>query len=78
MQRWGHRAPAEAVRPAVWPAAAIDAIAAIARQTQADCGFRWTPGYLHASMRDKDAKERQLLEKDAELARAFGFDATFV
>ena len=29
-------------------------------------------------MRDKDAKERQLLEKDAELARAFGFDATFV
>src|SRR4029453_10755029 len=65
---------------AFWEAgvAAIDEIAAIARQTQADCGFRWTPGYLHASLRDKDAKERQLLEKDVELARAFGFDATFV
>jgi glycine/D-amino acid oxidase-like deaminating enzyme len=59
-------------------AAAIDAIAAIAGKTQADCEFHWTPGYLHASMRDQDAKERQELEKDAELARAFGFDATFV
>ena len=59
-------------------AAAIDAIAAIARQTQADCGFHWTPGCLHASMRDKDATKRQRLEQDAELARAFGFDATFV
>jgi hypothetical protein len=59
-------------------AAAIDAIAAIARQTQADCGFHWTPGYLHASMRDKEATERQRLEQDAELARAFGFNATFV
>jgi glycine/D-amino acid oxidase-like deaminating enzyme len=39
-------------------AAAIDAIASIARQTQADCGFRWTPGYLHASIQDKDTKER--------------------
>ena len=59
-------------------AAAIDEIAAIARQTKADCGFHWTPGYLHASLPDKEAKERPLLEKDAELARAFGFDATFV
>jgi glycine/D-amino acid oxidase-like deaminating enzyme/nitrite reductase/ring-hydroxylating ferredoxin subunit len=59
-------------------AAAIDEIAAIARQTKADCGFHWTPGYLHASLRDKEAKERPLLEKDAELARAFGFDATFM
>jgi glycine/D-amino acid oxidase-like deaminating enzyme len=59
-------------------AAAIDAIAAIAGQTQVDCGLHWTPGYLHASMQDKDATERQELEKDVELARAFGFDATFV
>jgi hypothetical protein len=59
-------------------AAAIDQIAAIAGQTQADCEFHWTPGYLHASLRDKGDKERQRLEKDAELARGFGFDATFV
>jgi glycine/D-amino acid oxidase-like deaminating enzyme len=59
-------------------AAAIDEIAAVALQTKADCGFHWTPGYLHASMRDEDAKERQLLEKVVELASAFGFDATFV
>jgi glycine/D-amino acid oxidase-like deaminating enzyme len=59
-------------------AAAIASIAAIAGQTQADCGLHWTPGYLHVSMRDKDATERQGLEKDVELARAFGFDATFV
>ena len=59
-------------------AAAIDEIAAIARQTQAECGFRWTPGYLHTSIWDKEAQERQGLEKDAELAREFGFDATFM
>ena len=45
---------------------------------EVDCGFRWTPGYLHASLREKNVEERQWLEKDAELARAFGFDATFV
>jgi glycine/D-amino acid oxidase-like deaminating enzyme/nitrite reductase/ring-hydroxylating ferredoxin subunit len=59
-------------------AAAIDEIAAITRQTQGDCGFRWTPGYLHAASRDTEAQERQELEQDAELARAFGFDATFM
>ena len=67
-------------RQSFWEAgaAAIDAIAAIAGKTQADCGISLDPGYLHASMQDEDAKERQELEKDAELARAFGFDATFV
>ena len=44
-------------------AAAIDEIAARVGQTQADCGFHWTPGYLHASLQDKDAKERQWLEQ---------------
>ena len=39
-------------------AAAIDAIAAIARQTHADCDFRWTPGYLHASLRAQKATAR--------------------
>jgi glycine/D-amino acid oxidase-like deaminating enzyme len=59
-------------------AAAIDEIAAIARQTHADCDFRWTPGYLHAPLRDQEGTARQGLEHDAELARAFGFDATFM
>jgi glycine/D-amino acid oxidase-like deaminating enzyme len=59
-------------------AAAIDEIAAIARQTHADCGFRWTSGYLHAPLWDQEATARQGLEHDAELARAFGFDATFI
>jgi hypothetical protein len=40
--------------------------------------FTGPPGYLYASLRDKGDKERQRLEKDAELARGFGFDATFV
>src|SRR4029450_12144821 len=59
-------------------AAAIDEIAALARQTHADCAFRWTPGYLHAPLRDQEGTARQGLEQDAELARAFGFDATFM
>jgi glycine/D-amino acid oxidase-like deaminating enzyme len=59
-------------------AAAIDTIAALARQTQAACGFRWTPGYLHAPIGDQEAHTRQELEHDAALAREFGFDATFV
>jgi glycine/D-amino acid oxidase-like deaminating enzyme/nitrite reductase/ring-hydroxylating ferredoxin subunit len=59
-------------------ASAIDEIAAIARQTHADCDFRWTPGYLHAPLRDQEGTARQGLEHDAELARAFGFDATFM
>ena len=59
-------------------AAAIDEIAAIVRQTHADCDFRWKPGYLHASLQDQEATARQGLEHDAELARAFGFDATFM
>jgi glycine/D-amino acid oxidase-like deaminating enzyme/nitrite reductase/ring-hydroxylating ferredoxin subunit len=40
-----------------------------------DCGLRQVPGYLFAA-RDKDAeKERVSLEKDAALAREYGFDA---
>src|SRR4029450_8919485 len=59
-------------------AAAIDEIAAIVRQTHADCDFRWKPGYLHASLQDQEATARQGLEHDAELARSFGFDTTFM
>jgi glycine/D-amino acid oxidase-like deaminating enzyme/nitrite reductase/ring-hydroxylating ferredoxin subunit len=59
-------------------AAAIDAIAAIVRQTHADCDFRWKPGYLHAALHDQEGTARQGLEHDVELARSFGFDATFM
>lgn len=59
-------------------AAAIDQIESLARETKADCGFKWTPGYLHESIREPDPKERARLQEDAELAREFGMDATFV
>ena len=59
-------------------AAVIDEIATIARQTRAACDFRWTPGYLHAPLGDQEGTTRQELEHDAELAQAFGFDATFL
>jgi glycine/D-amino acid oxidase-like deaminating enzyme/nitrite reductase/ring-hydroxylating ferredoxin subunit len=59
-------------------AAAIDQIESITRQTKADCGFHWAPGYLHESIRDRDPKERERLQEDADLAREFGFDARFV
>jgi glycine/D-amino acid oxidase-like deaminating enzyme/nitrite reductase/ring-hydroxylating ferredoxin subunit len=59
-------------------AAAIDQIESITRQTNADCGFHWAPGYLHESITERDPKERERLQEDAELAREFGFDARFV
>lgn len=59
-------------------AAAIDQMSEIARETKADCGFHWAPGYLHESIANPDPKERDRLQEDAELAREFGFDATFV
>jgi glycine/D-amino acid oxidase-like deaminating enzyme len=59
-------------------AAAIDQIAAIVKQTQADCEFRWVPGYLHQSPRDTDDAQIELLKQDATLAGELGFDASFV
>jgi glycine/D-amino acid oxidase-like deaminating enzyme/nitrite reductase/ring-hydroxylating ferredoxin subunit len=62
---------------AFWEAgeAAIDEIARIVRETQADCDFRWVPGYLHRAAGEGDSKELERLEQDAALARELGFKA---
>jgi glycine/D-amino acid oxidase-like deaminating enzyme/nitrite reductase/ring-hydroxylating ferredoxin subunit len=59
-------------------AAAIDTIASIVQRTNADCGFGWVDGYLHASLREGDASQRELLQEDAKLANELGFEAAFV
>src|SRR5688500_7480334 len=45
---------------AFWEAGAesIEQISDIVRQTGADCGFHWAPGYLHESITQADSKER--------------------
>ena len=58
---------------AVWEAgfAAIDQIAAIIRNEDLKSDFKWVPGYLHAplSLKGDIRKERDRLEKDAQLGR---------
>ena len=65
---------------AVWEAgfAAIDQIAAIIRNENLKCDFKWVPGYLHASLKGDARKEREGLEKDAQLAEELGFEAQFL
>jgi glycine/D-amino acid oxidase-like deaminating enzyme/nitrite reductase/ring-hydroxylating ferredoxin subunit len=65
-------------------AAAIDGIASNVAEVGAECGFRWTPGYLHAPLSagggpsEVGGKERERLQRDAQLAHEFGFDAAYV
>ena len=59
-------------------AAAIDEISRLATEAKADCRFQWVPGYLHESVSKPDEKERERLKEDAELAREFGFEASFL
>jgi glycine/D-amino acid oxidase-like deaminating enzyme/nitrite reductase/ring-hydroxylating ferredoxin subunit len=65
---------------AVWEAgfAAIDQIAAIIRNEKLKCDLKWVPGYLHASLKGDAKKEREGLEKDAQLAQELGFEAEFL
>jgi len=65
---------------AVWEAgfAAIDQIATNIRNEDLKCDFKWVPGYLHTSLRGDPEKERDGLERDAELAAEFGFVAQFL
>src|SRR5690242_339655 len=65
---------------AFWEAgsAAIDEIFSIAQAERIECGLKWVPGYLHGRLEGEDGKDRQSLEKDAELAHELGFKAEFV
>ncbi len=65
---------------AFWDAgiAAIHNIYQIASKESPDCDFKWVPGYLHAPWGSDDAKARKSLERDAELAKEFGFNAAFI
>src|SRR6266850_5169167 len=56
----------------------IDRIFEITQAKKIDCQFRWVPGYLHGALKEENKNDRESLEKDAELAREFGFDAEFV
>ncbi|MFO1500004.1 MAG: FAD-dependent oxidoreductase [Verrucomicrobiota bacterium] len=59
-------------------AVAIDQIYDLVKAGQIDCDFRWTPGYLHGSLRESSAKDADSLRKDAELAGDLGFPASYV
>src|SRR5215467_6918874 len=69
----------EAAR-AFWEAgmAGINQIHEIIRRHQIECEFRLVPGYLHARLKDTDKKDRESLERDAELAEELGFEAQFI
>ncbi|MEO6004028.1 MAG: FAD-dependent oxidoreductase [Opitutus sp.] len=62
---------------ATWDAglAAIDQIVKLIRQEDIDCDFHWVPGYLHASLRNVDAKKIKELEDEATFARELGIKA---
>lgn len=63
-------------------ATAIDQIEDIVAKLGFQCEFRRVPGFLHTSNRNNDSAEQQQeierFHKDMQLAREFGFDATFV
>lgn len=65
---------------AFWEAgiAAIDTIAELVRAERMDCDFQWTPGFLHSSLENANAKDRASLQADARYAQQFGFKATFL
>jgi nitrite reductase/ring-hydroxylating ferredoxin subunit len=59
-------------------AAAIDQIWKLVQESGSDCEFAWVPGYLHEPAAGANARERDHLRADAELAREFGFDAQYI
>jgi glycine/D-amino acid oxidase-like deaminating enzyme/nitrite reductase/ring-hydroxylating ferredoxin subunit len=63
----------------VWSggAAAIETIESIADGESIDCEFRRVPGFLHAAL-GGEQDESDGLQQDYELAREFGFHASFV
>lgn len=59
-------------------AAAIDHIYEITKTASPHAEFKWVPGYLHGKLDHSDDKDRESLQKDAELAQELGFDAQFL
>jgi glycine/D-amino acid oxidase-like deaminating enzyme/nitrite reductase/ring-hydroxylating ferredoxin subunit len=60
-------------------AIAIDTIERIVEECGNDAEFVRVPGYLHARIgQEPSRKDIETLRKDAELAKSFGFEATFV
>lgn len=59
--------------------AAINTIESIVEETGEAAEFVRVPGYFHSPVRrEPSAKDLDMLHKNAELARALGFEATFV
>ncbi len=60
----------------VWDAgtAAVHRIAELVRTEDIDCGFRWCPGFLHATSANEDTA---LLHRETEAARTLGVAAEF-
>jgi glycine/D-amino acid oxidase-like deaminating enzyme/nitrite reductase/ring-hydroxylating ferredoxin subunit len=65
---------------AFWEAGAVanDQIYELTQSEEIDCEFRWVPGHLHGAFKDPVKNERELLEKDAALAKELGFCAELV
>jgi glycine/D-amino acid oxidase-like deaminating enzyme/nitrite reductase/ring-hydroxylating ferredoxin subunit len=65
---------------AFWEAgvAALDQISANVQENRIDCEFEWVPGYLHGKLAGSGAKDRDSLQRDADLARQLGFEADFL
>lgn len=65
---------------AFWDAgfAAMDEIRHLTARHRIDCELKQAPGYLFAAVNKDTAKEKAALERDADLAREFGFEAEFV
>jgi glycine/D-amino acid oxidase-like deaminating enzyme/nitrite reductase/ring-hydroxylating ferredoxin subunit len=65
---------------AVWDAglAAITEIDRLVRENDLDAQFDFVDGYLHVADASASASDINQLQRDAELANEFGFDAAFV
>lgn len=59
-------------------AASIDQIWQLVQETGAECEFRWVPGYLHEPLHGSDDKERDRLQRDAQLAAEFDLEARYI
>src|SRR5688500_12623435 len=65
---------------AIWDAgaAAIDQIVSNIRAEDIACEFHWVPGYLHAPFEIANQKDRELLEREAEVTRELEIESEFV